>query len=118
MKIEINNHRKTFAIQQEFNHDYPNLRMEFYEKPSKRGGPSSSKLVKGSKNLSECRTIPASGFISILSGMTVGELKQNFNDVYGLKIDIYQLAGQNNQDESPVNDSTVLSDYTMQSLPI
>ena len=90
MKIEINNNRKIFAIQEEFKTEFPNLNIMFYEKPSKPGGSPSTKMVTSSaKFLAECRAIHHSGHISILPQMLVGDLKQNFRDVFGLAIEIF-----------------------------
>jgi predicted transcriptional regulator len=107
MKIEINSHRKIFAIQEEFKSSFPDFKLEFYKKSNTAGGPSSDNLVKSSKTLSDCRTISESGFISILPGMTVSELKQNFSNVYGLTIDVYR-AESNISEDVPVSENTII----------
>lgn len=90
MKIEINNNRKIFAIQEEFSGEFPNLNIMFYGKPSKPGGSPSTKMVTSSaKFLAECRAIHNSGHISISPQMMVRDLKQNFRDVFGLAIEIF-----------------------------
>ena len=90
MKIEINNNRKILSIQEEFKAEFPNLNIMFYEKPSKPGGSPSTKMVTSSaKFLAECRAIHNSGHISISPQMMVGDLKQNFRDVFGLAIEIF-----------------------------
>ncbi len=110
MRIEINNNRKIFAIQEQFNNAFPNLQIEFYEKPSKPGGsPSVKKVSSSSKTLTECRSVHNTGSISILPGMTAGELNQNFRDVYGLTTDIYQKSDHNNQ-VSPVSEKATLAE--------
>ncbi|MES2565859.1 MAG: hypothetical protein V4565_03270 [Bacteroidota bacterium] len=91
MTIEINNHRKIFAIQKEFSELFPFLKIEFHEKPNKHGGPPSLKLVKSSsKTLSDCRNIHNEGIISITPLMSTGELKQSFRDNFGLTIELSQ----------------------------
>ena len=111
MRIEINNNRKIFAIQEEFNSSFPNLKIEFYEKPSKPGGsPSGKKVNSNSKTLAECRAVHNTGSISILPGMTVGELNQNFRDVYGLTTVISQNSESNERDRSPVNEKATLEE--------
>jgi hypothetical protein len=91
MKIEINNRRKIFVIQKEFNKYFPKLELEFHERPNTKVGPASKKLIKDkSKALAHCRSVHNSGFITILPEMTVGELKQNFCDVFGLTVEIFQ----------------------------
>ena len=111
MKVEINNNRKIFAIQEEFNTLFPDLKIEFHEKPSSPGGPSSKKLVKSSnKTLAEYRAVHNSGSITILPGMTLGELKQNFGDVYGLTIDIFKKPVNNKGDRLLVSEKTILEE--------
>lgn len=95
MKITINDHRKIFAIQEEFNTVFPYLKLEFFSKPHKPGGESPKKLVKhNSKTLSECRTIHNAGEITITSKMTVMDLEQRFSDVYGLSVQVFRKSGK------------------------
>jgi hypothetical protein len=95
MKITINDHRKIFAIQEEFNTLFPYLKVEFFSKPHKKDGAASSKLVKhASKTLGECRTIHNTGDITIIPTMTVAELEQRFADVYGLGVDVFRKSGK------------------------
>lgn len=83
MEITINDQRKIFAVQKEFNEMFPYLILEFYSKPNKRGGSPSKKPMKHiSKTIADCRTIHSSGNITIQPQMTVGELEQSFRDVY------------------------------------
>ena len=111
MRIEINNQRKIFAIQEEFKNAFPNLKIEFYEKPSKPGGSASGKKVKSSsKTLAECRAVHNSGSISVLPGMTASELNQNFRDVYGLTTIIFQESRNNKGDISPMNEKVTLEE--------
>ncbi len=94
MKITINDKRKIFAIQEEFNIAFPFLRIEFFSKPHKPGAGSSKKLIKHqSKTLGECRTIHNAGSITISENMTVNELEQRFGDVYGLGVQVFRKSG-------------------------
>ena len=115
MFIDINNHRKVFAIQEEFNQVYENLQLLFYEKPSKPGGTSSDEIMdKSSKTLAACRAIDHAGFISITPEMTVGELKQHFSDVFELTIDIFQRTGKNTWSKIPVIESETLKSLNIE----
>lgn len=94
MKITINDNRKIFAIQQEFNEIYPFLKLEFFAKPHKKGGASAKEIIKHpSKTLGECRTVHNSGSITIVPEMTVNELEQHFADVYGLGVQVFRKSG-------------------------
>ena len=95
MKIAINDHRKIFAIEEEFNAVFPYLKIEFLSKPHEPGGTAGKKLVaNASKTLGECRTIHNKGEITISAGMTVAELEQRFEDVYGLSIRVFRKLGK------------------------
>lgn len=95
MKITINDHRKIFAIQEEFSSLFPYLKIEFFSKPHTSGGESSKKLIRhNSKTIGECRTSHHSGSITITSGMTVSDLEQRFQDVYGLSVQVFRKSGK------------------------
>jgi hypothetical protein len=91
MKIEINNHRKIFAIQDEFGAMFPGLTMAFYAKPSHPGATPSTKLIRHSgKTLQDCRINSNDGTLDILPTMNVSDLKNNLRDVFGLSVEIFQ----------------------------
>lgn len=95
MKLVINNNRKIFAIQEEFNNEFPYLKLEFFGKPNKPGGTPSKKIVKHpGKTLGECRAIHKTGTITITPQMTVGELEQTFADEYGLSVEVFRKSGK------------------------
>ncbi|MBA3680378.1 MAG: hypothetical protein H0W73_04305 [Bacteroidetes bacterium] len=95
MKININDHRKIFAIQEEFNTLFPYLKIEFFSKPHKVAGPSAKTIIKhNNKTLGECRTIHNNGEITITPNLTVADLEQRFQDVYGLSLQIFRKSGK------------------------
>ena len=107
MKITINDHRKIYAIQEEFSTLFPDLTIEFYAKPSKKGASPSRKLVKrGGKSLLECRSTHQEGVIEVVPSMTVLELKDNFRDIYGLTVEVSK---KSRRDENAGPDTGQLS---------
>ena len=95
MKITINDHRKIFAIQEEFGKMFPYLKIEFFAKPHKTGAPSAKKIMKHpSKTLGECRAIHVKGTLTITPNMTVADLEQNFSDIYGLSVQVFRKSGR------------------------
>ena len=95
MKITINDKRKIFAIQEEFNSVFPYLKLEFHAKSHKQGGASSKKTVKGGNiTLGDCRTEHNKGKITIIPEMTVADLDQRFRDVYGLEARVLRKSGK------------------------
>ena len=92
--MTINDHRKIFAIQEEFNKMFPYLKIEFFSKPHNIGAPSSPKIMKHpSKIIGECRLIHNKGIITITPHMTVAGIEQNFSDVYGLSVQVFRKSG-------------------------
>ena len=114
MKITINDHRKIFAIQEEFNKIFPYLKIEFFAKPHNVGAPSSKKIIKHpSKIIGECRLIHNKGIITITPQMTVADLEQNFSDVYGLSVQVFRMSG-NAWLETTVTDNWTLEQQNKQ----
>jgi hypothetical protein len=89
MKLQINDHRKIFAVQEEFNKLFPHLKIEFMSKPNKVGGQSSGKVLESSKKLGDCRVVHNKGELTLLPSLTAADLKQTFSDTYGLAIAIF-----------------------------
>jgi hypothetical protein len=87
MKIQINDHRKLFAVQKEFSQFFPNWRLEFLAKPNKIGNAPSGKVVKEpSKRLGDCRVLHNKGELTLTAGMTVGDLTEDLASTYGLSV--------------------------------
>ena len=94
MKIAINDHRKIYAIQEDFNTAFPYLKLDFYAKPHNSEGKPSEKLQdQPGKTLGECRVMHNTGEITIHGELTVAELEQRFRDVYGLTIKVSRKCG-------------------------
>ena len=94
MKISINDHRKIFAVQEEFNHLFPHLRLAFLSKPSKAGGTASTKIMKErSKTLGDCRVVHTKGDLTLSPSMTIADLQQSFSDNFGLSARVYLKSG-------------------------
>lgn len=95
MKITINDKRKIFAIQEEFTHVFPYLKLEFFAKPHRAFGGSSKKIIKqNSKTLGDCRTIHKNGELNVTPSMTVSELERRLRDIYGLNAQVFRKSGK------------------------
>ena len=93
MKIQINDHRKIFAIQEEFNSLFPRLKIEFLGKPNREGSSASMKTYKASKTIGDCRIEHTTGELTITPSMTAADLKQILSDKYALSITILRQSG-------------------------
>jgi hypothetical protein len=94
MKIQINDHRKIFAIQEEFSKLFPRLKIEFLGKPKSTGSSPSEKIYNSSKTLGDCRIEHREGELTIMPSMTAADLKQVLGDKYGLSIIILRQSGK------------------------
>jgi hypothetical protein len=93
MNITINDHRKIYAVQEEFRSKFPYLSLEFNAKSPREGAAHSDKVVKSSKTLGECRSIHRKGHLTITPHMTVYDLMQVFSDEYGLRVNVLRKSG-------------------------
>lgn len=114
MKIQINDHRKIFAIQEEFSNLFPRLKIEFLGKPNKAGSSPSTKIYKASKTIGDCRIKHTTGELTITPSMTAADLKQILGDKYGLSIIILRNAG-NQWVETTENNSLSLQEQNEES---
>ena len=115
MKIVINNNRKIFAIQEEFNALFPALKIVFHAKPSSAGGVPSPKIVMhSSRTLQDCRSIFREGTIEILPTMNISDLKGNLRDIFGLSAEIYRKTS-NVENEEVLSDQQTLEALNKQS---
>lgn len=91
IQIAINDHRKIFAVQEAFNSLLPNLKLEFFSKPHTKDGKHPDKINKEpGHTIGDCRTSHHPGQLVINPEMSVSDLEQVFQDVYGLKIRVMQ----------------------------
>ncbi|MCX6248251.1 MAG: hypothetical protein NTW10_10990 [Bacteroidetes bacterium] len=110
MKIAINSHRKIFAIQEEFSTMFPELTIAFYAKPSHHDGAPSKKLVMhSSRTLQDCRVNGNEGTIEVLPTMSVSDLKENLQDIFGLSAEIFPKP-KNGIAEDPVKGNMILEE--------
>jgi len=93
MKIQINDHRKIFAIQEEFNKLFPRLKIEFQGKPNTIGRSPSKKIYNSSKTLGDCRIEHTEGVLTMTPHMTAADLKQTLGDKFGLSIILLRQSG-------------------------
>ena|SRR6218665_104184 len=95
MKIIINDNRKIFTIQEEFNRVFPYLKLEFFSRVHKPQAGSPKRLIQeNNKPLGECRNVHTSGKINITPQMTVSDLEQRFSEIYGLGVQVFRQSGK------------------------
>jgi hypothetical protein len=91
--ISTNGRKKLKTLQDDFNDKFPNLKIEFSSKPSIDDKGESIILrakdkIDNSKTLSEVRTKTGDGKISINGRKKTETLEKEFQDVFGLFIQV------------------------------
>ena len=91
--ISTNGRKKLKTLQDDFNDKFPNLKIEFSSKPSIDDKGESIFLrakdkIDNSKTLSEVRTKTGDGKISINGRKKTETLEKEFQDVFGLFIQV------------------------------
>lgn len=114
MKIVINDSRKLEDIQEEFHKSFPYLKLVFFSDPHKPGCETSKALmVHTHKTVGECRTKHNQGIIEIVPFMSVTNLEQTFNNVFGLGVQVFRQSGKVWL-ETTVTDSWTLEEQNKQ----
>lgn len=93
MKIQINDHRKIFAVQEEFHKLFPHMKIDFLSKPSNPKSSASKKIMNESKTLGDCRIVHNKGELTLSHSMTAADLKDTLRDTYGLSIRVLRKSG-------------------------
>ncbi|MDF2438699.1 MAG: hypothetical protein K0Q95_3075 [Bacteroidota bacterium] len=94
MEIKINDRRKIFAVQEEFNTMFPYLRLDFFPRSVKNSGTTQKPLINGRKTLGECSSVQKRGMMTITPEMTVSDLEKSFNNIYGLEVVVQRKSGK------------------------
>ncbi len=114
MKIGIDDMKTISSIQKKFTEEFPYLKIEFFSKEHEVGAPSSKKSMKeSSKKIGELRNKHINGTLSISPTMTVSDLEQNFQDQFGLAVQVFRRSG-NAWLETTVTDSWTLDKQNKQ----
>jgi hypothetical protein len=95
MEIEINDNKIINELQEEFNKQFPFLKIEFFSKSHNEGEASDKKLLRNkNKKIGDCRSIRTIGNIIISEKQKVSELESLFQSVYGLSVQVFRKSGK------------------------
>ena len=94
MEIFITDDRLISDIQKEFNGEFPFLKIEFFRNFHKRGEPSpKSQLIPKTLFLGQVRSIHTEGKVNMNGGRSVEEIQNEFQNTYGLSIQVFRKSG-------------------------
>lgn len=106
MKIIINDHRKLFAIHEDFSKMFPQLELVFFARPDHQKAGAPEKIItRENKTIGECRIIHNKGTLTVTPHMTVAELEENFSSIYGLTV---RVMIKHNDKLMPLHDSRAM----------
>ncbi len=94
MEILIDDNRTLQDLQEEFSAKYPFLKLEFFSKAHAEGDASpKSEMITENHKLGEVRTNHKQGSITIHSEMKVSDLENDFEDLFGIHIQVFRKSG-------------------------
>ncbi len=89
----IDEHKEIGVIKEEFNALFPYLKIEF-SKSSGRVDMRPQTPLKNSGTLKTFRKSGSEGKVRIRPGMTVLELDRDFNNIYGIVVQVFRKSGK------------------------
>ncbi|HSH68185.1 MAG TPA: hypothetical protein VLB84_20815 [Bacteroidia bacterium] len=114
MKIIINDNRKIADIQEEFHKNFPYLKLVFFSQTHEpKAGTSRVLMQPANKTVGECRTKHNKGIIEIEPGMSVMQLEQHLNNIFGLGVQVFRQSGRVWL-ETTITDSWTLEEQNQQ----
>jgi hypothetical protein len=94
MKINIAPSRKISEIQEEFNREFPFLKLEFFNNKSHQLGAKRETLpVNGSQPLSKCQSVTSEGVIQFSDATTVKDLEKVFRENFHVQAQVFRHSG-------------------------
>lgn len=92
MRLNIVAHRLISDIQQEFNLEFPFLRLEFFDRLGSRS-ENAGHVIPGNRKISDIQLTPMEGVIAINGEMKVNDLVKRLKSEYGLTTKILRKSG-------------------------
>jgi hypothetical protein len=95
MEIRIDGRTRISEIKKEFSLRFPYLKIEFFKVPHKVGESSpKSTMISRDAKVGDIRKDGEAGRINFSGMMTVGELEQKFQDLFGVSIQVFRKSGK------------------------
>ncbi len=94
MKLIINDTISIFEIQDQFSKKYPFLKIEFFSQPHDiHVGSRKENLIPANLQLKDCRKKHNEGTIELEPETTVAQLEKQFQEIFGLYIQVFRKSG-------------------------
>ncbi len=94
MTIQIEKTKQLKTIQQEFQHMFPYLKIEFYTQSHQEGeSTSNNKLLDTHLRIEELENTTHEGSVEIVPVMKVAEVEHIFETQFGLHVQVFRKSG-------------------------
>ncbi len=95
MMLKINDNQKLSDVQDEFNRLFPYLKLEFFKhKHGVRVGNAKSDMLSSDLTFKKASKKHNEGGIVIKENMSVADLEQLFQDVFGVSAQVFRKSGR------------------------
>lgn len=95
MILNIKGNMSLSSLQKTFGQEFPYIKLEFFSQPHGKGKPTSAKLMlAGTKTLAEIKSFKGDGKIEINQNMTVDALEHEFENTFGLYVQVFRKSGR------------------------
>jgi hypothetical protein len=93
MELHINDKVTIQELQQQFNKEFPYLKLEVFDILLMRSGSQKSHFQPNHKSLGMCRKLHNEGTINLTPHDSVDKLEKTFWENYGLSIEVFRKSG-------------------------
>lgn len=94
MKLHVDDNRTISAIQEDFNRQFPFLKIEFFKKPHETGEASPlNEMLPSDSTLAKWRTVHNEGDIVLTADTTVDAVEKGFQDKFGISAQVFRKSG-------------------------
>lgn len=94
MKLHIDDTRNISDIQNDFNAQFPFLKIEFFKKPHETGESSPlSEMLPSDSTLAKWRTVHNEGDLILTAETTVDEVESGFQNKFGVSAQVFRKSG-------------------------
>src|ERR1700679_3652553 len=94
MEINISNDRLISDLQKDFSNEFPFLKIEFFRNFQKMGEPSPKlQLIPKTLFVGQVRSTHTDGQIDLNGSKSVAEVENEFQNIYGLSVQVFRKSG-------------------------
>ncbi|HAD10809.1 MAG TPA: hypothetical protein DCF33_00065 [Saprospirales bacterium] len=109
MQLELSSNKTIGSLQTEFSTSFPGLKIVFFSKPHGEHKGSAAKFLIQDKNLTLGQLSPdiKSGSIQVFPELVVWQLEKQFEEGFGLHVQVFRKSGRTWLETSVTDDLTL-----------